>query len=116
MKCYVKTCENKDHQGDFVGKFCKPCYIQIKKLGKLRSEMKCTETVKSELIVNHLYYFNKLTEDLSKTNGKVVLCLVQGQGINRTPRKEYLKKVSEGVYIQADGTQFADGWKIKEIG
>lgn len=46
---------------------------------------------------------------------KVVLCLVQGQGINRNPRKEYLKKVSEGVYIKADGTQFGEGWSIKEI-
>ena len=115
MKCCVKMCENKDHQGDFVGTFCKPCYIQINKLDKLMSEMKCVEAVKSELMGNYLYYSNKLTEDLSKTKGKVVLCLVQGQGINRNPKKEYLKKVSEGVYIKADGTQFAEGWNIKEI-
>ena len=99
MKCCVKMCENKDHQGDFVGKFCKPCYTQVKKLDKLRSEMKCADAVKSELLVNHLYYSNKLTEDLSKINGKIVLCLVQGQGTNCNPRKEYLKKVSErGVH------------------
>ena len=47
-------CENKDHQGDFVGTFCKPCYTQVKKLDKLRSEMNCVEAVKSELMVNYL--------------------------------------------------------------
>ena len=116
MECCVSMCDNKDHLGAFVGSFCKACYIQVKKLDKLYSEMHCAEYVKYELMNNYMHYSNKLAEDLSKTNGKIVLCLVQGKGINSNPKKEYLKKVSEGVYIKADGTEFEEGCSIKEIG
>lgn len=115
MKCKVKSCENMSSQGRFVGSFCTPCYSQIKKLENLRGSMNTTEEVKSDLMVNALHYIEKLTKDLRDTNGRVVLCMVQGKGVNSNPRKEYLKKISEGVYVCADGTQYGQGWSVKEV-
>lgn len=30
MKCLVHGCENRDHQGTFVGNLCAPCYEMLK--------------------------------------------------------------------------------------
>ena len=30
MECIAKGCENHDHEGDFIGDLCAPCYEHLK--------------------------------------------------------------------------------------
>ena len=54
MKCLVEGCYNHNHQGVFVGSFCKPCYKIIQGIDEYLKEnckTEGSESIQEEILL-----------------------------------------------------------------